>query len=112
MSETPSPNGPNGRTNGGKFAKGNAGGPGNPYARRTAALRSLLLDAIDDGDWRQIVEAMKRQAMTGDMAAIKLLLAYTIGAPPATAPNPDRLDWMEREQRRADAMSDELNRQF
>ncbi len=36
---TPSTNGSNGRDAGGRFASGNRGGPGNPYAKRTAAIR-------------------------------------------------------------------------
>ena len=31
----------NDRTIGGRFAKNNPGGPGNPFARQTAALRLL-----------------------------------------------------------------------
>jgi hypothetical protein len=35
----------NGRDSAGRFAKGNLGGPGNPYARHTAALRQALARA-------------------------------------------------------------------
>ena len=35
----PSPNRPNGRDEKGRFAAGNPGGPGNPNARKVAAIR-------------------------------------------------------------------------
>ena len=37
----PKANPDNGRDANGKFAKGNAGGPGNPYNRRVAELRTM-----------------------------------------------------------------------
>ena len=44
----------------GRFTKGNPGGPGNPYAKRVAELRSRLLGAITDEQWdtiaRQLIE--------------------------------------------------------
>jgi hypothetical protein len=40
----------NGRTALGRFAKGNAGGPGNPHAKRVTALREALLAAVTDAD--------------------------------------------------------------
>ena len=54
MADAPSTNG---RTPRGQFATGNPGGPGNPYARRTAALRSALLDAVTEADIRAIAKA-------------------------------------------------------
>lgn len=41
----PIPNGSNGRDSQGRFATGNSGGPGNPYARQVAALRCTLPEA-------------------------------------------------------------------
>ena len=83
---TPSPNGSNGQ-----FAKGNAGGPGNPYARRVARLRGLLLDAVTDDDLKAIVAAMVEKAKAGDLAAAREVLTRTIGKAD-NAPDPDRLD--------------------
>lgn len=64
--DRPSPNGGNGRAGnrdaGGRFAKGNSGGPGNPYARRVARLRSLMLEAVSDDDLKAIVAALVQQA--------------------------------------------------
>lgn len=83
---TPSPNGSNGR-----FSKGNAGGPGNPYARRVARLRGLLLDAVTDDDLKAIVAAMVEKAKGGDLNAAREVLTRTLGKP-ADAPDPDRLE--------------------
>jgi len=91
----PSSNGRNGRDASGRFAKGNPGGPGNPFARRVAAIRSALLDAVDDGGIDQVAHGLLQAAKAGDVAAAKLLLSYTIGQPMA-ATNPDRLDLDER----------------
>ena len=82
---------PNGRNGNGKFAKGNAGGPGNPYARRVARLRGLLLDAVSDDDLKAIVSAMVQKAKGGDLNAAREVLTRIIGKP-ADAPDPDRLD--------------------
>jgi hypothetical protein len=76
----------------GRFAKGNSGGPGNPYARLVAALRKAAIEAVTPEDIRDIINALKEKAKTGDLAAAKLLLSYTLGKPAAAAPDPDRLD--------------------
>ena len=80
-SAKPSPNGSNGRQSGGRFAKGNAGGPGNPHARRVAELRAALLERIADGDLRDIVEMLLSKAKAGDIAAAKEVLDRAIGRP-------------------------------
>ena len=82
---------PNGRNGNGKFAKGNAGGPGNPYARRVARLRGLLLDNVTDEDLKAIVVALVDKAKAGDLNAAREVLTRTIGRADA-APDPDRLD--------------------
>jgi len=50
--QAPSPIGSNGRGSDGRFAKGNPGGPGNPFARQVAALRQNMLDAVTGEDIR------------------------------------------------------------
>jgi hypothetical protein len=75
----------------GRFAKGNKGGPGCPFNRRVAALRKLLVECVSDDDLTAIVDRLVAQAKEGDMAAIKLVLAYSIGKP-TTAVDPDRVD--------------------
>jgi hypothetical protein len=98
----PSTNGCNGhapaegRDAGGRFAKGNKGGPGNPFARRCAELRQALLNSVTEDDIAALAKRLLLQAKGGDMAAAKLLLTYVIGTP-APAADPDRLDRHELE---------------
>jgi hypothetical protein len=82
---------PSGRDARGRFTTNNPGGPGNPYARRVAALRTALLDNVRPEDIAAIVKALIERACEGDVAAAKLVLAYGLGKP-APAVNPDRLD--------------------
>jgi hypothetical protein len=78
---TPSPNGSNGsgRDGSGRFAAGNPGGPGNPYARRVAALRSALVGAVTVDDMCELARGLLEKAKAGDMTAARLLLSYTVG---------------------------------
>src|SRR5947208_15480320 len=93
VAQTPTTNGhePNGR-----WAKGNPGGPGNPFARQVAALRKVILNRLTEEDLLAITEALLAKAKEGSVGAAKLLLAYAIGKP-ASAPDPDRLDGQELE---------------
>lgn len=79
----PKGNGNNGRDGRGRFTPGNRGGPGNPYARRTAELRSALYRAIGPDDVAAIIQSLLAAARKGDVAAAKLVLAYAIGEPVA-----------------------------
>lgn len=94
----PSTNGANGeaRDAQGRYMAGNPGGPGNPYARRVARLRSLLLETVTEEDLRQIIEALVRQAKAGDMAAVRELLTRCLGTPDSIGQaDPDRVDLHE-----------------
>ncbi len=84
----------NGRDAQGRFAPGNLGGPGNPYARRVAELRRVMLDCVTAQDMEIIVGELMVQAKNGKLGAIKLLFQYVLGKPPATV-NPDTLDLEE-----------------
>jgi hypothetical protein len=84
----------NGRTTDGRFAKGNAGGPGNPFARRTAELRQVFVDAVTREDLVAIAQALAQRAREGDVAAAKVVLAYVLGKP-APMPHPDGMDMDE-----------------
>ena len=75
----------------GRFMPGNPGGPGNPFARQTAALRQALLDAITPQDMQAIAAKLIEQAKDGNIQAAKLLFTYAIGKP-QPAPEPDRMD--------------------
>jgi hypothetical protein len=85
-----------GRDTHGRFAQGNAGGPGNPFARRVAALRSALLAAVTEADLDAIARTLAQQAKDGNVAAARLLLSYALGKP-AAAVDPDTLDLQEWE---------------
>jgi hypothetical protein len=99
--------GSNGHDANGRFTKGNRCAAGNPFARRMARLRCLLLDAVSDDDLRAVVRKLVEQARAGDVAAAKLLFAYLIGRP-AGVVNPDTLDREEWEECRElpDSLSD------
>lgn len=79
------------RDNGGRFAPGNAGGPGNPFARQVGRLRATLLNAVTEADLQEIAAALVDRAKGGDLAAAKLLFGYCIGRPSDTV-DPDALD--------------------
>ena len=83
MVNAPSTNGHSGRDAGGRFARGNTGGPGNPHAQRVARLRSVLLKSVDGAAIQQIMAALTRKAEAGDVAAASLILGYTVGKPDA-----------------------------
>ena len=86
-----------GRAANGRFAKGNPGGPGNPFARQVAAMRQAFFVAVTTEDIAVIARAMIDKAKEGDVAAARIVLQYTLGRPAATV-DPDRLDEMEWEQ--------------
>ncbi len=75
----------------GRFAKGNPGGPGNPFARRVAALRSALIQSVQAEDLIAIAKTLIEKARQGDTAAAKLVYQYVLGKPAETV-NPDRVD--------------------
>lgn len=84
----------NGRDEQGRFAKGNLGGPGNPFARQMAALRQALLDAVTPEDIREIAQSLVAKAREGNLPAARLVLAYAIGKP-GPAVDPDALELHE-----------------
>lgn len=97
MSESPSPNGSNGsRDTQGRFAKGNSGGPGNPYGKAVARWRSLFLQMVTEDDLREIVTMMVQKAKDGDMLAAREVLNRLAGRPPETMA-PDR-KWIAKRQ--------------
>jgi hypothetical protein len=91
------PSGAAGRDNRGRFSKCNSGGPGNPFARRVAAMRQALMDAVTAEDITAIGKKMVEQARDGDVAAARLVLTYVVGKPQITE-DPDRLDEKEWQQ--------------
>src|SRR5436190_17494002 len=83
-----------GRGSDGRFVKNNKGGPGNPFNRQVAALRRALLNRITAEDIEEVLAILLIKAKSGDLAAIKLLLSYTLGKP-GPAVDPDTLDQQE-----------------
>lgn len=79
MKATPLPNGSNGRNANGTFGKGNSGGPGNPYARQSAHFKKLLLGAVSDAAFKQVVKAILQRAKKGEPAAVNILLDRLLG---------------------------------
>jgi hypothetical protein len=88
----PSVNGPNGRDSRGRFAVGNAGGPGNPHVKQTALLRAKLLDAVTPDDVEAVVKQLVAMARAGDIPAIRELLDRIFGKPSSS----DLADRVER----------------
>jgi hypothetical protein len=82
------------RDEGGRFAEGNEGGPGNPYVRQVAALRAQLLEAVTPEDLREVVEAIVAAAKGGNLGACKILLDRLLG-PPVPADLIARLEELE-----------------
>jgi hypothetical protein len=94
----------NGRDARGRFAAGNLGGPGNPFARRTAKLRQALIETVTDEDIKDIIAMLLFKAKSGDVAAARVLLSYTVGKPGA-AVDPDGLDRAEAQRWEDDMVS-------
>lgn len=73
------------RTSDGRFGKGNAGGPGNPHAKRTERLRTALLRSVTPQAIERIVNRLLELVENGSgqeaVAAAKLLLDRTMGKP-------------------------------
>jgi hypothetical protein len=63
----------------GRFAPGNAGGPGNPFAAKTAQLRSALMDAVTDDDIQAVAQTLIQEARSGNVQAGRELLDRTLG---------------------------------
>jgi hypothetical protein len=68
-----------------------------PFARRTAAFRRAIAAAVTEEMIAAVVAKLAERALAGDVAAIKLFLAYTVGKP-GPAVNPDTLDLDELRQ--------------
>jgi hypothetical protein len=85
---------PSGRDARGRFAQGNPGGPGNAFARQSAALQRAFRSAVSEEEVQAFALRLKEQALAGNLAAIKLLFAHVIGRP-QEAVNPDALDLQE-----------------
>jgi hypothetical protein len=91
----------------GRFAKGNSGGPGNPFNATVQKLRAAMVQAVSPEDIGEVIGQVLTQAKDGNLAAIKLLLSYTIGQPHQTI-QPDRAELDEAEIRNKTELNREL----
>jgi hypothetical protein len=80
----------------GRFVAGNPGGPGNPFARQTAAFKKAIHAATTPDEAKALARKIYEMAMEGDLAAAKLYFSYTAGKP-QDAIDPDRVDVHELE---------------
>lgn len=83
----------NGRTALGQFAKGNAGGPGNPHGKRVAALREALIAAVTEADIKAVAKALVARAKAGEVAAARELLDRLIGKARHTEEQESPAEW-------------------
>ena len=97
---------PNSRGASGQFAKGNAGGPGNPHARACAKMLQAFRDNITEEEMLQICRMLFVKAVGGDVSAAKIILSYKIGKP-LPAPHPDSIDRDEWDHYQNDAIRQE-----
>ena len=102
-SEQPSPKD---RDVGGKFTKGNAGGPGNPHARACAKMLEVFRNAISEQEMVELCRMLYLKAVGGDIGAAKIILSYKIGKP-LPAPHPDSIDRDEWDHYQNDAIRTE-----
>ena len=79
MTSNPSPTATNGRGQLGRFAPGNSFAKGNPHAKQVQQLRTAFLTVFTPETMRQVVEKLIEQALTGDIAAAKLLIDRSLG---------------------------------
>jgi hypothetical protein len=82
---------PEGRDAKGRFTTGNPGGPGNPFARHVAQLRSALAQCVSEEDIRYIAKGLLSNSRIGHLPSIRILFMYVLGKPSGTV-NPDTLD--------------------
>lgn len=69
------------RSAGGRFAAGNAGGPGSRNNARMAALRNAISKCCRPSQLVELFQSMRMQALNGDVAAARVLLSYVVGRP-------------------------------
>lgn len=74
----------------GRFATGNRGGPGNPFAKQVGWMRSAFFTEATPERLRYIARTFLRMAAEGNVAAGRLVFTYAMGKSP---PSPDTQDF-------------------
>ena len=96
--ENPIMDGSNGRQPNGRFAPGNAGGPGNPTGRKLRDVRARLDEALfkvcAPDRLVAAVDAILKLAEAGDTQAAKLLFERIAG-PPLNTEVAERIEKLE-----------------
>ncbi|MBP7936333.1 MAG: hypothetical protein KA354_16965 [Phycisphaerae bacterium] len=67
------------RDAGGKFLPGNRVAKGNPFAKKVAALRSVLLRTVKASDLKEMVRKLVSAAKDGDTVAAREVLNRLLG---------------------------------
>jgi hypothetical protein len=73
------------RTQDGRFAVGNCGGPGRPPRHVETEYLAVTLAACSVQDWREIISKAVQAAKGGDDKARLFLASYILGTPKAPA---------------------------
>jgi hypothetical protein len=87
----------------GRFVKGNPGGPGNPFARRTARMLKAIRSVFTPERFKEVATMVYLKAIGGDLAAAKIILPFAGKTPDV---DPDRLEideWKLRLEQATDA---------
>jgi hypothetical protein len=71
-----------GRSDNGRFARGNPGGPGRPRRAIESEYLATLGDAVSLADWREVVARAVADAKAGDSAARVWLTKHLLGEKP------------------------------
>jgi hypothetical protein len=79
MPPSPTASNGDGRGPGGRFARGNTAGRGNPLAKHAQKLRAALLKSVKPADLKAVVAKMLTLAKAGDTTAAKLVMDRTLG---------------------------------
>lgn len=69
------------RTKRGKFAKGNRGGPGNPFVKQQKEWQRRFYEAMTPEDFSEVMEQLKKAACNGEKWAVLEILTRCLGKP-------------------------------
>ena len=100
---------PEQRTEGGRFAAGNAGGPGRPRRAVESQYMASIGDVVTVEDWQAIVRRALDDAKNGDGKAREWLAKYLVGAEPPTLLSIAATE--QRQEIEADVVVDEVDQE-
>jgi hypothetical protein len=91
-----------GRTSAGRFAEGNAGGPGRPCRTTELTYLRILAEACPPEKFKEVVESAIESAKAGDSKAREWLGGYLCGSPDGKAAMLSNLHTAELQQELAE----------